>query len=47
MGCISALNLDGGGSTLLMVNGYIVNHPSDITGIRPVTNVLMVVDKNK
>ena len=47
MGCITALNLDGGGSTLLIVNGHIVNHPSDKIGPRPGTNVFMVVDKNK
>lgn len=29
MGCVHALNLDGGGSTAMFVNGRIVNTPSD------------------
>lgn len=47
MGCREALNLDGGGSSLLLVNGFIVNHPSDVVGPRAVTNVLMVVDRSR
>jgi hypothetical protein len=37
-----ALNLDGGGSTTMVVHGAIVNHPSDLTGPRPVSDVLLV-----
>ena len=29
LGAVSALNLDGGGSSVLMVNGSVVNRPSD------------------
>jgi len=29
---VHALNLDGGGSTTMVVKGRIVNHPSDATG---------------
>ena len=43
LGCYYALNLDGGGSTTMVVEGKVVNSPSDATGERPVANVLMVV----
>ncbi|MEW5981879.1 MAG: phosphodiester glycosidase family protein [Acidobacteriota bacterium] len=39
----SALNLDGGGSTTMVVRGRIVNHPSDTTGPRNVSDALLVV----
>jgi exopolysaccharide biosynthesis protein len=32
---VSAMNLDGGGSTAMAVNGTLVNHTSDQTGERP------------
>lgn len=35
LGAVSALNLDGGGSTAMAVNGMLVNHTSDQTGERP------------
>lgn len=38
-----ALNLDGGGSTTLVVREQVVNRPSDQTGERPVANALLVV----
>jgi len=44
-GCNTALNLDGGGSTTMVINGEVVNSPSDPTGERPVANVLMVVKR--
>ncbi len=37
-----ALNLDGGGSTTMVVEDEVVNSPSDQTGERPVANVLLV-----
>ena len=37
-----ALNLDGGGSTTMVVKGKIVNKPSDPTGPRPVSDALLV-----
>ena len=49
MGCTEAVNLDGGGSSTLYVNGYgsngIVNYPSDNRrfdheGERPVSNII-------
>ena len=32
VGLVDALNLDGGGSTTMVVQGAVVNHPSDATG---------------
>jgi hypothetical protein len=40
-----ALNLDGGGSTTMVVRGEVVNHPSDATGPRKVSDALLVVGK--
>jgi len=37
-----ALNLDGGGSTTMVVRGGIVNRPSDATGPRPVSDAVVV-----
>lgn len=33
IGCVNAMNLDGGGSTVLYVNGHVVNHPQVKGGI--------------
>jgi hypothetical protein len=38
-----ALNLDGGGSTTMVVQGNVVNHPSDPTGPRRVSDGIVVV----
>lgn len=43
-GAVDAINLDGGGSTELIVNDSIVNIPSDGRE-RPVGNALMIVDR--
>ena len=40
---VEALNLDGGGSTTMVVKGKIVNHPSDAGGARRVSDALIVV----
>ncbi len=42
IGCYQAVNLDGGGSTTMWVNGKIENSPSDKEGERPVHNALIV-----
>lgn len=42
-GFTDALNFDGGGSTTLVVNGAIVNRPTDTTGERAVSNALLVL----
>lgn len=43
LGAYEALNLDGGGSTTMVVSDSVVNRPSDATGERPVANALLVV----
>ena len=40
LGARDAINLDGGGSSVLVVRGDPVNRPSDETGERPVVNAL-------
>ena len=47
LGCTHAMNLDGGGSTLLYANGKNINRPSDITGPRPVVTAILVIDRFK
>ncbi len=46
-GIYQGLNLDGGGSTTMVINGKLVNNPSDKSGERPVGNCLLVIEKNK
>ena len=41
----NALNLDGGGSTTMVVHGAVVNHPSDPAGPRKVSDALLVLAK--
>jgi hypothetical protein len=43
LGATDALNLDGGGSTTLVVRGVVINLPSDEAGERPVGDVLLVL----
>jgi large repetitive protein len=43
LGAAHALNLDGGGSTAIVIGGRLVNRPSDATGERPVGNALALV----
>lgn len=42
LGLRDALNLDGGGSTTMVVRGEVTNHPSDLTGPRPVSDAILV-----
>ncbi len=42
-GCHEALNLDGGGSSTMVIRNRVVNSPSDITGPRPVAGALLIV----
>jgi hypothetical protein len=44
---IYALNLDGGGSTTMVVKGRIVNHPSDAAGPRKVSDALIVTPREQ
>lgn len=43
LGLRSALNLDGGGSTTMVVRDAIVNHPSDSEGARKVSDAILVL----
>lgn len=43
LGAWDAMNLDGGGSSTLWVNGSVVNYPSDAAGERAVGNALFVL----
>lgn len=45
MGCTGALNLDGGGSTSMMVNGQQTVKPSDAGGERPVITAIIIKKK--
>lgn len=42
VGAYQALNLDGGGSTTMVIFGKVVNRPSDVTGEREVGNALVI-----
>jgi exopolysaccharide biosynthesis protein len=42
LGLANALNLDGGGSTTMWVQGQVINRPSDATGPRKVSDALIV-----
>lgn len=45
LGCYEALNLDGGGSTCLLVNGKETVRPSDPEGERPLPTVFLIKRK--
>ncbi|MDX1971754.1 MAG: phosphodiester glycosidase family protein, partial [Candidatus Sumerlaeia bacterium] len=42
LGCVDALNFDGGGSTSLVVRGELVNFPSSNGVLRPVSTALVI-----
>jgi exopolysaccharide biosynthesis protein len=41
-GAVEAINLDGGGSTTMVVRNKLMNKPSDVTGERPVSDAILV-----
>ena len=41
IGCINAMNLDGGGSTVMYVKGEVVNKPVQKGGI-PLSNAIVL-----
>jgi len=45
LGCVEALNLDGGGSSCLLINGKETINPSDKNGQRPVPAVFLIQNK--
>lgn len=48
IGCIDAINLDGGGSSTMWIKDRgVVNFPSDSTGERPVSNVLLIIGEKQ
>lgn len=42
LGAVSAINLDGGGSSTMVINNKVVNNPSDQTGERPVGDGILI-----
>jgi exopolysaccharide biosynthesis protein len=47
LGAWQAMNFDGGGSTTMVIDGRVVNHPSDHQGERAVGNALLVVSRTR
>jgi hypothetical protein len=47
LGAVDAMNLDGGGSTTMFVDGKVVNHPSDKEGERKVSDAILVTPRKK
>lgn len=45
LGCIEAINLDGGGSSALVVNGHLLNRPAGLTTEREVMSALAVFQR--
>jgi hypothetical protein len=45
LGCVEAINMDGGGSSTMVAGGPIVNSPSDAAGERPISDALLVFKK--
>jgi len=43
--CVEALNLDGGGSTTMVIRNKVVNSPSDATGERAVSDALLFLPR--
>ena len=44
LGAVDAVNLDWGGSTTLVIDGELVNRPSDATGERPIGDALLLFE---
>lgn len=42
LGATEAINLDGGGSTTMVIRNKLVNKPSDTTGERPVSDAILI-----
>ena len=47
LGCVEALNLDGGGSSCMLINGKETIRPSDKEGQRAVPGVFMIQYKKR
>lgn len=46
-GATDAMNLDGGGSTTMFLDGKVINHPSDKEGERKVSDAILVFPRKK
>ncbi len=46
-GAVEAMNLDGGGSTTMVLHNKVVNRPSDQSGERPVSDAILAFPKPK
>jgi len=46
LGAVSAVNLDGGGSTTMVVRDRVVNFPSDPTGERPSADAILLFSRD-
>ncbi len=46
LGCMEAMNLDGGGSTQMAVNGTLINRPEGGDFMRPIPSILAVVHRD-
>ena len=44
-GAVEAINLDGGGSTTMVISGRLMNKPSDASGERPVSDSILVLPR--
>ena len=47
MGALEAMNLDGGGSTTMFLDGKLVNKPSDKEGERSVGDAILVFPRQR
>jgi exopolysaccharide biosynthesis protein len=47
LGATDAMNLDGGGSTTMFLDGRVVNTPSDKEGERKVSDAILVTLRKK
>ena len=47
LGAVDAMNLDGGGSTTMFLDGKVVNRPSDKEGERKIGDAILVTLRNK
>ena len=47
LGAIDAMNLDGGGSTTMVLDGKVVNKPSDPNGERKIGDAILVTPRRK
>jgi exopolysaccharide biosynthesis protein len=45
LGAVDAINLDGGGSSTMVLNGRVINRPSDEAGERPVGDAILVLPR--